>query len=293
MIGLMALLCCATADAQFILGKSVGQEYVESAIENGFFLSMQNYRVRNKETGKLYGYDGKAYFGVQYAIGVKVRDGLILPEKAMKPWAYDNNFTDYAAEYDAVSNEWLYSPIGEKAAYDSLDCTLEDCRQVGSTRVYMVHSALFDGQGFEIDTSDGFKRGWMIWFTADSDKDLGKEASVNVKAIQKDITVDRNAPYVTIDKLGTDQTIVGGIYIVPTYPRIGVVEFRLCGILVGSDDKWQICCPFVGMDISTPSSDGEGGSGTDVKEGQSGGGLDLTPIEEKTEDKQKPKWRKK
>ena len=89
------LLLSVSSFAQFSLGQSVGQQYVENAVRTGLFLTKHSFRICDEKSGDLFGLDGKDEFGSQYAFGVKVPGGILLTNRSVCPWLYDVNFEKY------------------------------------------------------------------------------------------------------------------------------------------------------------------------------------------------------
>ena len=81
---------------------------------------------------------------------------------------------------------------------------------------------------------------------------------------------------------------MGGIYVVPVYTKIGVIEFRLCGIVSLVDDGWKIYCPFVGMKGEEASDEAPGDTEVGSDEPS-----ELTPVKDMGKEKAKDKKKKK
>lgn len=209
-----------------------------------FFLSRQSFQVCDKNTGELYGLNNKNEFGTEITLGVKVKGGYVLTDKALHPWKYNDKFGTYKDSYDPVPFQSEYSEVEENTRYDSLDIAQDHVNDLLQATCYLIKSNCLAGQGLDIDSMEGAKVGWAVWTIVDDDKDLNKTArltlicSNNKLEAKKDGKVDVEAP--------DGKKALGGIYVVPTVTGIGVLEFRLCGIMVESDGKWCIRFPFIG-----------------------------------------------
>lgn len=115
------LLLSVSSFAQFSLGQSIGQQYVENAVRTGLFLTKHSFRICDEKSGDLFGLDGKDEFGSQYAFGVKVPGGILLTNRSVCPWLYDVNFEKYKDDYSPVLFQALYSGLEETPKYDLLD----------------------------------------------------------------------------------------------------------------------------------------------------------------------------
>lgn len=252
--------------------KSNNQQFIENSIKPGLFLSRQSFQICDKETGELFGLNGKKEFGVQYTIGVKCHEGFFLVDQAVRPWLYNNKFEKYKAKYDPVFYQAMFSEIGGKANYDPLDYTLTKQEILVDTTLYQFSSRTFKGEGFKLENSMGEKDGWVVWITASRQTDFEEAADLSYTIYKKDIKIDYKGQSFDLEAPNVDRIIVGGIYVVPVYVNIGVIEFRLCGVLVSQNNQWKIFCPFGGMEEPIAQ---EGNNLEEVK----GGTSELTPVE--------------
>lgn len=287
-VGVIVSLCiCLVVEAQIYI-KSTEQQFIEDVVKNGLFISKQSFQICDRETGELFGLNGKKEFGVQYSIGVKIPDGIVLTDKAVRPWLYNNKFGKYRQKYDPVFYQATFSEMTDKVKYDSLDYTLAELDGVVDTTIYKFSSGTFDGNGFALDGTIGKKEGWIVWITAKKDHDFEQSANLNYTIYRKTITIDADKQSFDISKPNLEQNILGGIYVVPVYTKIGVIEFRLCGIVSLVDDGWKIYCPFVGM---------KGEEAFDEAPGDTEVGSDepseLTPVKDMGKEKAKDKKKKK
>ena len=288
-VSIIVFLCiCLVLQAQIYI-KSTEQQFIEDVVKSGLFVSKQSFQICDRETGELFGLNGKKEFGVQYSIGVKVPNGFVLTDKAVRPWLYNNKFGKYKQKYDPVFYQATFSEMTEKARYDSLDYTLAKLDELVDTTMYKFSSGTFGGKGFVLDGTVGKKDGWIVWITAKKEYDFEKSANLNYTIYRKTITIDADKQSFDISNPNLEQNILGGIYVVPAYTKIGVIEFRLCGIVSFVGDGWKIYCPFVGMKEEAQTSD-EGTSNTEVKNDEPS---ELTPVKDMDKVKKKDKKKKK
>lgn len=292
---IFALCESIIASAQFTIGKTTGQEMTERAVAKTFFLSKQTFQISDKKSGDLYGLNGKKEFGTQYSVGVKVANGYLLTDKAVRPWQYNNRFAKYKEKYIPVSYTSTYTEFGEKANYS--DVSIANPVALSDSLLYMLKDNAFGGKGLKIDTSKGEKDGWLVWVTAERNLNFEQAADAGFYVVKKAITIDKAKPLIDIDvpKYQTD-SIIGAIYVVPEYAEIGTIVFKLCGIAVDNGGKWQLVCPFVGMTFDDANSE----KPKDSNAGSVSGGnnddnepAELTPVEKPAKDKGKKKKNKK
>ena len=270
------------------------QSIIEEAVKNGFFITQQSFQIRDKESGELFGLNGKPEFGVKYSLGLKTPDGIIMSERAIRPWEYDEKFKKYAEKYDPVFYQAKYTELGEKVKYDSLTYSHEDLVEMIDSSLYCLPSNIFTSQGFlldgfVLDVEEGDKQGWIVWLTTKSGNSLDKSADLTFTIYRKDFKVEKRNQSFDIDDPTPGQNPVGGAYVVPYMVRPGVVEFRLCGIILKKNDNWKIFTPFVGMN-NEDSSEQEPVNEEILEQDDSSS--ELTPVKTKEEKKDKKKKRK-
>lgn len=261
------------------------------AVARTYFLSKQAFRISDKENGNLYGLKGHEEFGTQFSIGIKFSNGYILTNKAIQPWQYDSRFTKYKEKYIPVPYTSTYTELGKKVNY--VDISIANPVALCDSSLFMFNSGAFGRKGLEIDTTKGQKDGWLVWMTADRNLNFEQTSDVGFLVEKKAITVDKPKQVIDIDapKYQTD-SIIGAIYVVPVYPEIGTIVFKLCGIAIENEGKWQLACPFVGMTFDEPKSE----KPQDDDSGNVNGGnsdedelSELTPIEKPAKSKGKKK----
>ncbi len=273
------LLLSVSSFAQFTFGQSIGQQYVENAVRTGIFLTKHSFRICDKKSGDLFGLDGKDEFGSQYAFGVKVSGGILLTNRSVCPWLYDANFDKYKNDYSPVLFQALYSGLEETPKYDLLDYEYDKKEVVVDTAVYRFMCNTFDGKGFTLDNVTGKKDGWIVWIVAGGDSNPEGNGQLDFIVYRKEITVSKNGQSFEVDKPDGKLKILGGIYVVPTFKEVGIIEFQLCGVLALTNTSWRMYCPFIGK------SENE----TEQIDNQQSSEMQLTPIGKDKKEKAKNK----
>lgn len=241
---ILSILVTIVCDAQIFI-KSSEQTFVEEAVKPGLFISKQSFQICDKESGELFGLNGKQEFGTQYTVGIKIAGGYILTDAAVRPWLYNGKFERFREKYDPVFYQASYAMPGSKIKYDELDYDLTRQEEIFDETLYKFSSQIFGNKGFVLDDAPGKKNGWVIWLMVKRDTDFEKSVELNFAIFRRDIEVDKDHDMFDVDSFYTDDEILGGIYVVPYYPNIGVLEFRLGGIMAKFDNRWKILCPFV------------------------------------------------
>lgn len=261
---------------------------LKNGINSGLFISKQSFQICDKETGELFGLNGKKEFGIQYTVGIKIPNGFLLPDKAIRPWLYNNKFDKYKEKYDPVFYQATFSELGEQVQYDSLDYALTKQQELVDTTLYRFSSKTFGGKGFVLENTSGKKEGWIVWITTNKGTDFEQTGNLNYTIYRKNLTINKKECFFEIDKPTIEQEVLGGIYVVPAYTEIGVVEFRLCGIIAPQNDKWKIFCPFIEVkDARTTEEE------LNQEEKRKDELPELTPVEKRNDEKAKDKKKRK
>lgn len=275
--------------AQFHI-KSMGQEFLERIVSPSLFITSQSFQVSSKEDGKMYGFSGKQEFGVSYSVGVKVRDGIVLTDKAVRPWEYDANYDKYREGYAPVRYQSHYSEAQEEAKYDTLAYDTAKGMVLAENALYRYPTKTFGGKGLILDITEGQKEGWFVWVTSKKGQNLKENTQVDYTIYRKSITIGRERTDTVVDAPNTSQEVLGGIYVVPTVTDIGVMEFRLCGILTPAEKGWRVVFPFIGG--GDKGNDNAPSDVTPIEEGQLTP-VDSMPQQSKGKDKEREKDKKK
>lgn len=269
---LIVVALTANSYAQLTTRKSAAIQWIEETTKSAFFLSRQSFQVSDKKTGELYGLNNNNEFGTEITLGVKVRNGYLLTDKAICPWEYNAKFETYKENYTPVPYASEYSEFDSTVKYDTLD--IAHPNELLTKSIYFVSSAGLSGKGLVVDCTKGKKEGWVVWIGTDKDDDLNRKANLRLTCYSEPVEASED---VSVDvEVPDNQNILGGIYVAPINTAIGVLEFRICGVIGEKDGKWSIRFPFIGKEKwlkPTPNKDKQ-----EVK--TDGGNDDLTPVDD-------------
>lgn len=269
---LMIVVLTANSYAQLTTRKSTAVQWIEETTKSAFFLSRQSFQVSDKKTGDLYGLNNKDEFGTEITLGVKVRNGYLLTDKAICPWDYNAKFDTYKENYTPVLYASEYSEFDSTVKYDTLD--IAHPNELLTKSLYFISSECLSGKGLVVDCTKGQKRGWIVWIGTDKDDDLNQTANLRLTCYSKTVEVSEGG---CVDvEVPDNQNILGGVYVTPDNTVIGVLEFRICGVIVERDGKWGIRFPFIGKEKMlkpTHNKDKQEVKEDDVND-------DLTPIDD-------------
>ena len=238
-----ALLASFQIGQAQIYVKSANQQLIENAVRDAFFVSINSFQIQDKD-GNRFGTRNNNEFGSERTLGIKTKDGVILTNRAICPWNYDSRFEKYRHDYTPVMSKTLYSEMNDVANYQAIDILKEQKSLIDSV-IYVCHSDIFGDKGISVDYSKGGKDGWLIWVVVEKGADLSKSTKAEYIVLRSKQQIQGSLNNVLIDKPITEGLIMGGIYVVPHFPEIGVVSFKICGVMFEKEDKWYLYYPFV------------------------------------------------
>lgn len=236
----------ANAQAQLVVRKPVAVQWTENIVSPALFLFRQSFQVADNKTGDLYGLNNQDEFGAEVSIGIKVKDGFVLTDKAMRPWAYNRKFDEYKEKYKPVPYLSQYSEIEAGVKYDSLNIVHPTSEEQKVEEAYFIHSDFFKGKGLAIDYAEGSKDGWIVWVCANMNANLDEKPEVSIVCYNKPVDVVKGKN-VDVEMLKNTK-VLGGAYVIPCKEDIGTMAFKLCGLLIEQEGKWSIRFPFVGKE---------------------------------------------
>jgi hypothetical protein len=265
---------CVMANAQSMLPignmQSANQQLIESAVVNGLFVVHRCYQLQDTTTAEpsYFGWNNFSYFGDTYSLGVKVRNGYYSGNMAAHPWMYDIKYEEYRNRnrYVPVISESYYRQV-EDTAYQTLPLKDRIVKEISSNRIYFVQDTLFQNKGFEIDNSDGIKKGWLVWAVTEKPLAEQNNQAVSFLIYRAELVFESGKESYDIKNPSTDKVILGGIYLLPKTTGIGEITFQLTGYLHREDSQWQVIRP-ANHEMLRPLPDSE------LSNGEAG----LTPI---------------
>lgn len=276
-----------------IEGAINGQELTVKSVDGSMVVVKQSYQVKSKKNGKVYGRDGRKEFGEGYSIGVKTDAGLVLTDAALKPWAEDNAYKKIENNYDPIVSLTETREIRSNETAKFVKCPLQLGQQQPSG-LWIANANGVAPNSMEIDTEQGKKDGWLIWFM--TKESIGKDPAAEINSRVTNKEIDVNGADIDVEAPADSKTVLGGVYVCPHYLGGGHVSYRLVGVVVKEDNQWKLRTPFIGYTYEKSSSAGNPSQADDNVDGGAKeqqpeeDNVELTPI---AQDKQKKKKNKK
>jgi len=229
-------------------------QLIEEAVENSFILLHTQYQMEDNNTKRRYNAKGNdGFFGETYSIAVKTSEGYFAEEAAIHPWEYDEDFEGYRNSED-------YKPVISLSEYRQFSDTVytnqtktykpENAKPVIDNKIYAVTDDKFGNKGFYIKALSDDNEGWLVWVTADKPLTEKSNAKLSLLTQRFPLKADKDATQYDVTAPKTDKTIIGGIYVVPEITNIGEITFRMLGMLLEENGKWQFF-PVANININT------------------------------------------
>ncbi|MDR1592995.1 MAG: hypothetical protein LBS43_00745 [Prevotellaceae bacterium] len=222
---------------------SSNQQLIEDAVKDGLFVIRQNYQIKDTSTTPptYYRWGNDPHLGTVYALGIKVRGGFYGDNRILFPWNSDTRYEEYRniANYVPVISETNWrSP--DSTHYGTAPFSADSCTLHSDSLAVHVKSAMFAGRGFNENYSPGEKDGWLVWAVSDKPLPAADTLPLSLLIYRTKLVYEAGKKRYEIKNPATDKEILGGLYIVPETGDIGQIIFKLSGILIKIDSKWNV-----------------------------------------------------
>jgi hypothetical protein len=201
---------------------------VKNAVAPGLFLVQQNF-IAVDSAGQEYGFNNQDDFGTIYSIGIKVKEGLLLPSTFNTPGLLDSNFEPYRAGY-STRNSSIKTRGIDSLKYDNIDlASFND-------QVPRINQAN-DDEYFGIKDYKSVTNGKLLLVYADDITKLDKE-TLKTNIIQVDELVWDDKGYAQPKNIVIgNKTLIGGIFF---YEEVtfGAVTFEPVAFFENINGAW-------------------------------------------------------
>lgn len=249
---------------------------IERAVENAFLVVKSDYNVRDNESGS--NVSGNDFFGTVYSVVPLLAYGYGVDNRFLKPWKSDPKFDANKYGEDLVSVDNVQYKMLKDKEFRPFDMN-KTVSEMLASGFYNVLDTTFHNLGLGVETGDGMKSGYMVWFSLD---DMGE---THCTIIPTTITFNENTIF-NLRQPANPASVIGGAFLNMNVDEPGCIRFNLMGMArmdpYGSR-KWEL----VKM-LSQPTASGK--SASDKKnQGQD----DDSIIPEKDNNKGKKKGKNK
>lgn len=223
------------------------QEIFKETIKPGLFIVKTGFQICDKESGDLFGLNGKDEFGESYGIGIKTPNGIVLYDRSVRPWRYNKKFGKYMEKYDPFFTQPMYKSVSTDSQLSSLDLDMATGITLVDSTLYKFDSLTFDKVGFNLNEETGKQLGWMVWITAKGTDNPTDAEKIEYTVFRQEYEIFGRGENLSIDQPDIDQQILGGVFLVPNVPGPGMLQVNLCGIAIPVNENW--CLSFPAWDV--------------------------------------------
>lgn len=235
------LLFAQIQNSKDFSSQSVSSSWIAKSVRQSLFIVNSSYKVQDG-SGQLFDREGRTDFNNCSLLGVQIEKTLVTPGEAISPWINDTAFSAYKESYSPVLH------MVEKRNLDQKDYIIVEfdssvCKQNDGICLFPNEES-----GLSYQNKDASEvSGHIVWVV--SPDSPGKCDSVHL-IINTYTRTNNNivdGPKVSkIDEilsLGKFKQIIGGIFVVPSFPEPGVVRFNVAALLKRSHremGKWEV-----------------------------------------------------
>lgn len=228
---MFAAVVVSSAQGFFSRGGSPNQNFIEEALTDAFRVVRVEFQLEDTVSHERFNLAGKSYFGFSEGLCIKTERGWLAPAGVVTPWKNNldvRKFPDYKPVLSTVSAISVTDTLWKPVTKYSLD-KVED---VQGTSYSCVQDIASFGPGLGCVGLDKKVEGWIVWVSRVGDKLSVTTYSHNVNPA--------DSATVGIGHKVVPEGVVGGFYVNPIYPSVGVIRFELVGVMDKDRDGWKV-----------------------------------------------------
>lgn len=231
---LIAFFTATIAFAQpgsFFRGVSDNQRFIEEALSDAFRMVRIEFQLEDTTSHERFNLQGKEYFGFAEGLCVKTASGWLAPASTLTPWKNSHEVKQYPEYKPAFSYATVLSPAD--TVWKPLDLkALPASEALPGTSYSCVSEVDTFGPGLSICALDAENEGWIVWIAREGNK-------LSVTTYSHRVAVADSTTF-GIGRKVVPNGVVGGLYVKPSYPSVGVVSFSLAGLMEKGSDGWKV-----------------------------------------------------
>ena len=211
-------------------------DYLFRITDGAIYYLRQDYLLKSKATGKLYGIQNKEYFGREKGSAIAAGEKLYTFGKMAKPWENDENFSNLdASDLDSLQPypdpPLLLNIVGDtlKTADTLYEATKNGLNTLGA--VPAAQSIAISG-AFPV-SNDASRRGRLLVYHVARDMEAAPEIKATAIPVDTAWSHDDGAE-IRFD-WKEDRTILGGVYYAESY-SVGKVEVAAVALFEPTED---------------------------------------------------------
>ena len=203
---------------------------VTSAMRDALCIIHFEYQMEDTVSHQRFNAEGKDYFGIAEGFLVKTEGGWISPTEVSNPWSANADVKKFPEYKPVVSVASVLSP-GDSLFRPIAIPSLEKQTFIQHCGYSIVKDKDTFTTGLTLGKRDDLTEGFVVWLSK-KDSSLSVSSYAHIQKIDSTI--------ISLAGKFVPEGVVGGVYVKPTYPSLGVIRFELLGILDYRSSKWEI-----------------------------------------------------
>ena len=224
---LFAALTFTSAQGFFSRGGSSNQNFVEEALSDAFRVVRIEFQLEDTVSHERFNLEGKSFFG--FAEGLCVKTEI-------------KQFPDYKPVLSTVSAISVADTVWKPFSTYSV----EKVESVPGSSYSCVPDTAPFGPGLVCSGLDGKTEGWIVWVSRKGDK-------LSITTYSHSVNPADSVTF-GIGRKVVPEGVVGGFYVKPVYPSVGVIRFELAGVMDKGQDGWKVDPLAIEQKAGKPSS---------------------------------------
>ena len=222
---------------------SPNQAMVKASVEQSVVIICSGYKLQDS-TGQRFGRSNRTEFSQGYSLAVVTDSGIVIPASTNAPWSYDADFERYCSSHSPVLSSIRFRQLGD-SVYSNLQQTVDSTQSPLLFR--MSRDSVERVPRISIHSDTTYNNGWLLWvYASDTLGNVGLTSTTAVTAPSNIndtiLSVRVNAPIafgLMRDSIASRKP-VGAVWVVPRYPKPGLVQFRVAGLTVRDSGRWML-----------------------------------------------------
>ena len=220
------------AQVAFKSKSGIGSQIVEKSLMSGIVLLDHSYQLLDTVRHIGIGRDDNDSYGRSLSLAIATADSrLIVTEPFVEPWRFDTAYRPL----DNCRPTPFEAKVRQSTDTNFDPFTYDTCAKFGVDGLYTVP---YTSQGLVVDSLIGKKQGFYAVFTTTKPLAGHLKSNLNCTLIEKDLNIEWGQSIYPVEANLPRFNVVGGIYVVPSYQKPGMLTLQVAGIMQHIDGKW-------------------------------------------------------
>lgn len=230
-VTLLIAVTVTSAQGFFERGGSPNQNFIEEALSDAFLVVRVEFQLEDTVSHERFNIEGKSFFGFSDGLCIKTAKGWIAPTSTVTPWKNNlevRQFPGYKPVLSTISTLSSADTVWSQVTKPSI----EKAEAVPGTSYSCVPDLSAFGPGLVCSGLDEKTDGWIVWVTRSGNR-------ISLTTYSHHVTAADSTTF-GIGRKVVPEGVVGGFYVKPVYPSVGVIRFELVGLMDKGVDGWKV-----------------------------------------------------